>query len=585
MRTKLKSKYLQSLFVVFIALSIIALISCANNEKKTEVSDNASNTLEALKVAPNGDSDKAFASESEQATKDTEKNATGTTSTTTENSNSNNSNNETTNDSFEKMTPEQKKEVYKKLSKTEVPQPVFSIKSGISVNVQTVVLTCALKEALIIYTVDGSKPTSKNGKEYLSAIEVKESTIIRSFAYIPGGLESKVVEAEYTIGELFVSLLANGNGSKSQPLGSVKAALIKAKEIGITKIKLAQGVYNESFVIDFNVEIKGSYTSDFKSQSKTMSEIKAENAEKTAQNAPGYAIKIQGSSVDKKTKLENLKITGGDAQYAAGVFVTENASPYISNCVITGGFGSYSYGLRSLSNAKPEIVSSRINGGEGSTCFGVSADSAEITISRSYVDAGSGKVAGYALAGTNARVRSASNVLVGNQANVSYGVALYSCQEARIEHCTISGGSGKDAYGVFVSVCNPVILNNIIQAKGKTKSFGIYENYGESSPTVVSGNVFLNCASGIYLDTDTKLAFTQCAPNGNFTTQDGNLLLTPSATLNALANFELDSEKNYQSPAQAKELLKRVKLLAGASAFDIKGNKRSDTATIGAYEL
>lgn len=584
MRTILKSKYLQSLFVVFIVISVFALVSCANNEKKAEANNTGTNTLEAEKNALPGDTGNVQASENEQAKKDAEK-ATETTLSSTENSSTNNSNEVSASSSFENMTPAQKEVVYEKLSETPVPAPVFSSNGGISNTTQTVNLKCALKEARIVYTIDGSKPTSKNGKEYLSTIEVKESTLIRAFAYIPGGLESKVMDVEFTIGELFVSPLATGIGSKTKPFGSVKEALVKAKEIGITKIKLAQGLYNESFVIDSNIEIKGSYTNDFKSQAKTMSEIKAENADKTAQNSPGYAIKILGSSIDKKTKLENLKITGGDAQYAAGVFVTENASPLISNCVISGGFGSYSYGVRSLSGAKPELVSSRISGGEGSTCFGVSADSAEITISRSYVDAGSGKVAGYALAGTNARVRSASNVLVCNQANVSYGVALYSCQEARLEHCTISGGSGKDAYGVFVSVCNPVILNNIIQAKGKTKSFGIYENYGESSPTVVSGNVFLSCASGIYLDTDTKIAFMECAPNGNFTTQDGKVLLTPSATLNALANFELEQMKNYQSPSQAKELLKRVKLLSGASAYDINGNKRSDTATIGAYEL
>ena len=291
---------------------------------------------------------------------------------------------------------------------------------------------------------------------------------------------------------------------------------------------------------------------------------------------------VRGSKADAGVRLERLDMRGGSATYSTGLVVTDGASPSVVGCRASGGASSYGYGAAVMTGAAPSIRSSRLSGGEGATSYGLSVDSARVTVASSFLLAGSGTVGGYGLSGTDARISVASSVVAGNAANVSYGAAFYNCKESRLESSTIIGGSGRDAAGVFISACDPAIENCIVSASGSSKSYGIFDNYGDSAPARLSSTVFVGCAGGAYYDADTKASYT-VDESGSLSGPGGKGPPKPRAASCALGSFELSASDDYRTPSGV--ALPKAKTLPGDAATDILGKKRSEPWTVGAYQL
>ena len=78
--------------------------------------------------------------------------------------------------------------------------PVFSLRSGTYATAQTVSLTTTTAGATILYTTDGSNPsTSSTAKRYTSALAVSSTETIEAIATASGYSNSAMISATYTI--------------------------------------------------------------------------------------------------------------------------------------------------------------------------------------------------------------------------------------------------------------------------------------------------------------------------------------------------------------------------------------------------
>lgn len=89
-----------------------------------------------------------------------------------------------------------------------VASPVFAPPAGYYETAQNVVLTSSTPGATIIYTTDGTIPSSTNGSVYNSPIVVSVNQTIRAYAFLAGYNDSPLVAAAYTIGQ-FIPVVAN----------------------------------------------------------------------------------------------------------------------------------------------------------------------------------------------------------------------------------------------------------------------------------------------------------------------------------------------------------------------------------------
>jgi hypothetical protein len=80
-----------------------------------------------------------------------------------------------------------------------VADPVLSLASGEYDGVQTVTITCATAGAAIYYTLDGSMPSTVNGTEYTTAIEISQTSVLHVKATKPDCGDSNLASAEYTL--------------------------------------------------------------------------------------------------------------------------------------------------------------------------------------------------------------------------------------------------------------------------------------------------------------------------------------------------------------------------------------------------
>ncbi len=470
----------------------------------------------------------------------------------------------------------------KRIAALPVNAPLIKLAPGVYTSAQTVGISVDTKDAVIMYTLDGSSPDQKKGIKYSAPVTISATTEIKSIAYIPGGRTSAETSADYAIGEIFVGQGGSGEGNRRNPFADIQAAVGKAKTLGIKIIKISAGTFTGSIEITSPIVISGGWQPGFGGLSSAPSIIKGADAASSTKPAPAFALKLSGAAVTAETKFENLEIRGGEASYSAAILVNDGATPQFVNVRSAGGFGSYGYGAAVFSSANPVFKGCTLSGGEGATSYGLSVDSARAQVSSSYLLAGTGGVGGYGLSATDARVAISSSVLAGSAANVSYGAAFYNCKNSGLENCTVVGGSGKEGVGVFISASNPAIVNCIISAQGVTKSYGITDNYGDSAPSSLSGNAFIGCSGALYFEVDSKTAYTQCDPSGKLLSSAGVALAKPSNTGNAVASFALQAPL-YKTPAGV--TLPAGKVLTGNAATDILGTVRSDPWTVGAYEL
>jgi hypothetical protein len=81
-----------------------------------------------------------------------------------------------------------------------VAAPTFNPGGGTYPVTQSVVIQSATAGATIVFTTDGSTPTSSHGTVYASPVTVANSMTVKAFAYKSGMTDSSVAQAAYTIG-------------------------------------------------------------------------------------------------------------------------------------------------------------------------------------------------------------------------------------------------------------------------------------------------------------------------------------------------------------------------------------------------
>lgn len=324
--------------------------------------------------------------------------------------------------------------------------------------------------------------------------------------------------------------------------------------MGITEIRVAAGSYEESIDLAAPVHLQGGWKVDFSGPASERSVVKGRPAASSNKKAPAYALKIRGTNANSKTKIERFEFRGGDASYSAGIFVVDGASPEFMDCAAYGGQASYGYGAVVLSAASPGFSSCRLDGGGGATSYGLSADGATARVAASLLLAGVGSVGGYGLSATDSTIQAQGSVLAAMAANVGYGAAFYNSKGSSLSRCTIIGGTGNDAEGVFISSSDPAIEGCVVQSKGSAKSYGILANYGDSSPSRLLNTVFLGCAGGFYFDAGSKTAYSTLDAKGRLTAKDGSALPAKvSCEGNAAGSFQLGPAPLYQLPQGAPE--------------------------------
>jgi hypothetical protein len=72
------------------------------------------------------------------------------------------------------------------------PAPAFSKLRGLYTEAFDLYLNCAMRDALILYTTDGSEPSLSNGKSYSGSIPVTGTTVVRAKALVPYPNNAKV---------------------------------------------------------------------------------------------------------------------------------------------------------------------------------------------------------------------------------------------------------------------------------------------------------------------------------------------------------------------------------------------------------
>jgi hypothetical protein len=93
------------------------------------------------------------------------------------------------------------------------PKPIFSKNRGLYSGAFNLTLTCALTDARIFYTLDGSPPSPANGQRYLQPIPISKTSIVRAMSAGAatdtfGSLNSRVATSTYLFTE---DILKQGN--------------------------------------------------------------------------------------------------------------------------------------------------------------------------------------------------------------------------------------------------------------------------------------------------------------------------------------------------------------------------------------
>lgn len=465
-----------------------------------------------------------------------------------------------------------------------VALPEASPASGVFKGSVKVSLSCATPEAKLAYTLDGSQPVAGSSAEYTGPVVIGTSTLLRVLAWVPGGNVAEVQNFDYTLDELCVNGGGTGDGTRSRPLGRLARGVELAKTMGISLVKLGPDTLNESLELTEPLTYSGGWDRSFAKKTGKRSVIAGTAMEGGNKKTPGYGLKLAGSKVAAGS-FEGLEVRGGPAGYSAGVLLTDKTAPTFTNCAFVGGEGNYGYGAVVLGQAAPIFVRCSLDGGASPSSYGISVDSASVTLQASLAFAGGGTVTGAGVMVTDGKITASNSVLAGNVANTGYGLALYNSKGSRIEACTLSGGSGRDATALFVSVGDPVLSSCILAARGKKVSYGVHDNYGDSAPAALKNVLFAGCATALYYDVDSKTLYTALDAKGALLTAAGKALAKPLAPGSLVQDLALGEVPFLRTPADAGAMVTGGGLPATAGTVDAGGNKRTEPWCIGAWEV
>lgn len=134
-----------------------------------------------------------------------------------------------------------------------VEDPAISISSNI------IDITCETKEAVIIYTLDGSIPTMENGSVYTSNFIQYEDVTVKTFAYLEGYQSSSIITEQHTF--TYLSYLPEPYVLRSYNEISLYPSMISDATIvytldGTTPTREHGTIYTEPFTITEDVTLK-----------------------------------------------------------------------------------------------------------------------------------------------------------------------------------------------------------------------------------------------------------------------------------------------------------------------------------------
>ena len=317
---------------------------------------------------------------------------------------------------------------------------------------------------------------------------------------------------------LYVSI-ATGNDLNSGLLASPLKTIGKAIEIsgvkGIPEIKVAEGIYSGVITISHNVNLGGSYNSDFSIQSKT-------SYLSTINNPLTYlpTVNISGASVTSAV-VENFRIEGCNCEetIVKAIYISGYAKPILKNNIIFGGINKqtagFIYAIWVQNYASPTISQNVIDGGfSHSREYGISISfNASAYVNNNLILLSPNKGGGYGIA-----VQAESHV-----------VAVHNA-------IRISGGTipGIGIYLENTSNSQTIIANNIIEII--PDGYAV-KNNNNVTPAVYSNNITItgnpyclgmtpdsNCVGGEVIDPATAGGITALQTAGS-NTVEGNITL------------------------------------------------------------
>lgn len=113
------------------------------------------------------------------------------------------------------------------------PAPVFSVTRGLYNQPFDVYLSCAFRDAQLVYTTDGSEPTISNGTPYQGGIRIAGTTVLRAKALVPYPNNAKIGDSPaMTQSYLFPeNVVLQGNSPAGYPANWGKYAQISGTSV------------------------------------------------------------------------------------------------------------------------------------------------------------------------------------------------------------------------------------------------------------------------------------------------------------------------------------------------------------------
>ena len=227
---------------------------------------------------------------------------------------------------------------------------------------------------------------------------------------------------------------------------------------------------------------------------------------------------------------------------------------------------------------------STLSGGDGGSSFALSGEKSTISAVRSTFDGGTGNAVSYGLNLTLSKIDLISCVVWGGSGASCYGVGLYSSTGSRVLGSTVLGGKGASAWAFYVSESDPEIVNCLIGAAGKSKSYGVFANYGKSLPRALRSNAFFGANSVAFSGASLGKTSAEPGPMGAFLDAAGTAFAGQKGNL--VAEPILGPSPDYKTLASTPAaILHGAEALGPEAALDRAQKPREGSAAIGAWAV
>lgn len=380
-----------------------------------------------------------------------------------------------------------------------------------------------------------------DGSDFSAPITVELTQTINVVGFKPLLTDSDTTVAAYNVTSLWVNDGFAGDGSKSNPFGTVQEGIDLA--INGYQVRVAAGTYNETITLKEAVHVAGGYSEDFSTRDDpavdqgngpNLTRIIDPTAAGGLVDAPRTAVFATGAGITSAAIIDGFWLQGSaTAAYTSGVFCDAGATPLVRYNTINGGSGTVaSYGVFAK-NSDGRVENSFVSGGTGDTSEGVRLMSSDMTLVGNQINAG-------VAVGSNTRgIFATDSSLTMTECAVhggvggpsSFGVLLSGSGSSFVANTTIDGGNGTSTvYGVYVSSTDAVVVNSTVKAENGSDAPSVYGVH--MSTPGISPVKIVNCivdiagsgtVTGIRVGTlPPELGYSCIFPNGG-TDVDGAL--------------------------------------------------------------